>query len=75
VNSLLVKDRMGVLSIGIVRFRYPNVVSHHLVRELFHPSIYRSFCPSIYPSIHQSIYSMHLSIGCLCTCLSVYLFL
>ena len=26
VNSLLVKDRMGVLSIGIVRFRYPNVV-------------------------------------------------
>ena len=29
INSLLVKDRMGVLSIGIVRFRYPNVVSHH----------------------------------------------
>ena len=74
VNSLLVKDRMGVLSIGIVRFRYPNVVSHHLVSELFHPSIH----PSIYPSIILSIYkSIHPSIRCiyLSVVYAVYLFL
>ena len=56
VNSLLVKDRMGVLLIGVVRFRYPNAVSDHLIIELFHPSnflyvsIYRLFvytCSSV----------------------------
>ena len=56
VNSLLVKDRMGVLSIGIVRFRYPNVVSHHFISELFHPSIDRSIYLSIILSIYISIY-------------------
>jgi hypothetical protein len=57
VNSLLVKDRMGVLFIGVVRFRYPNAVSHHLIIELFHPSNF------LYVSIYLSVVSMHLFIS------------
>ena len=59
LNSLLVKDHMGVLSIGIVRFRYPNAVSHSNKCSIS-LSIY--LCVVSYQSINYFYASVHLSV-------------